>query len=59
MGAMHSNNEYMCSECGKTSNLKALFQIDHIEPISKGGLTVSNNLQLLCRTCNLVKSDKI
>ena len=31
---------------------------DHIVPYSKGGLTTLNNLQILCRTHNLMKSDK-
>ncbi|MCL2120892.1 MAG: DEAD/DEAH box helicase family protein [Clostridiales bacterium] len=38
---------------------KALFQIDHIVPMSKGGKTTLDNLQLLCRPCNLIKSDKL
>jgi hypothetical protein len=33
--------------------------IDHIIPISKGGKTEPLNLQVLCRTCNLSKGDKI
>ena len=33
--------------------------IDHVIPISKGGDSEPNNLQTLCRTCNLSKSDKI
>ena len=33
--------------------------IDHIIPISKGGNSEPSNLQILCRTCNLTKSDKL
>lgn len=33
--------------------------IDHIMPLSKGGLHLWNNVQLLCRRCNTAKSDKI
>jgi 5-methylcytosine-specific restriction endonuclease McrA len=33
--------------------------IDHIIPISKGGNSEPNNLQTLCRTCNLSKHNKI
>ena len=30
---------------------------DHIVPWSKGGKTVPENLQMLCRRCNGMKSD--
>lgn len=33
--------------------------IDHIIPISKGGTHEWNNVQLLCRKCNYMKSNKI
>jgi 5-methylcytosine-specific restriction endonuclease McrA len=33
--------------------------IDHIIPVSKGGNSEPSNLQVLCRTCNLSKQDKI
>ena len=39
------------------NELKA--HIDHIIPISKGGNSKPTNLQVLCRTCNLKKSNKI
>jgi ATP-dependent helicase IRC3 len=54
----NSKDQYVCNMCGKTSNIKALFQIDHIKPMAKGGYTVIENLQLLCRKCNKIKSDK-
>ena len=56
----HTDNDgnYVCAHCGKKSKLKALFQIDHILAISNGGLTKIDNLQLLCRTCNKIKSNK-
>lgn len=44
-----------CAYCGSTENL----QIDHIIPVSRGGLENENNMQVLCRTCNLKKRNKI
>lgn len=44
-----------CCMCGSKKEL----EFDHIIPISKGGATTFRNLQLLCKTCNIKKSDKI
>lgn len=55
--AAKDSDEYVCAMCHKRSNSRRFFQIDHIKPMSKGGLTVRDNLQLLCRECNLTKSD--
>ncbi|WP_371825136.1 HNH endonuclease [Vreelandella aquamarina] len=33
-------------------------ELDHIRPLSKGGHHSKENTQLLCRSCNLDKSDK-
>lgn len=35
------------------------FEIDHIKPISKGGLTVKENLQMITRVQNMKKGNKI
>lgn len=58
-GNAQKGNDYICVECGKTSPHRGLFQIDHIVPMSKGGKTVPENLQLLCRICNVKKSDNL
>lgn len=44
-----------CCICGSKENL----EFDHIIPISKGGATTFRNLQILCKNCNIRKSDKI
>lgn len=36
-----------------------LLEIDHIVPVSKGGLTEEINLQTLCWKCNRTKSNKV
>lgn len=53
-----SDKEYRCANCNRVSQYKGKFQIDHIIPMSKGGKTNINNLQLLCIKCNLIKGDK-
>ena len=44
-----------CVQCGATSYL----EFDHIIPHTKGGANTVANVQLLCRNCNLKKSDRI
>jgi len=44
-----------CVKCGVKENL----HFDHIIPVSKGGGSTAANIQLLCGSCNLKKSDKI
>ena len=52
---------FTCKNCGasvqKEPNL--LLEIDHIIPVSKGGLTTEDNLQTLCWRCNRSKGAKI
>lgn len=43
-----------CAACHQAKLLCA----DHVNPISKGGLNVIENIQPLCRNCNNVKCDK-
>ena len=50
--------EYQCACCGTTGCSRVLFQVDHIIPINKGGKSVPENLQILCRKCNGAKGDK-
>jgi hypothetical protein len=42
-----------CVMCGVSEKLC----VDHILPVSRGGFTVLDNLQVLCEKCNLQKSN--
>lgn len=48
---------FKCVICGRTRNDGAKLHVDHIKPVSKGGLTEESNLRTLCDMCNLGKSD--
>lgn len=53
------NGYYTCQNCHHKSKNKVDFEVDHIRPLNKGGLSTPENLQILCPTCNRKKSDKI
>jgi hypothetical protein len=44
-----------CVQCGAQEYL----EFDHVIPLSMGGATSANNLQLLCRKCNLAKGGRL
>jgi 5-methylcytosine-specific restriction endonuclease McrA len=46
-----------CSLCGATKKERPL-DVDHIIPLSKGGKTTKDNLQVLCAKCNRAKGNK-
>lgn len=52
---------FTCQQCGISIEQEPhlLLEIDHIIPVSKGGLTTEDNLQTLCWKCNRSKSSKI
>lgn len=51
-------NGAVCAICGKQILNKKDLTLDHIKPISKGGLTTIDNCQLACKECNLKKGAK-
>lgn len=46
-----------CCICGRKAP-DVPIEVDHIVPRSRGGLTEKRNLRVLCRDCNVGKSDK-
>jgi 5-methylcytosine-specific restriction endonuclease McrA len=56
--SLDDTGNYVCANCGLRGKSRVLFQVDHIKPMNKGGKSVPENLQILCRKCNAEKSDK-
>lgn len=54
-------DNYTCCNCNLSivDEQNLLLEIDHIIPLSKGGVTTENNLQTLCWRCNRTKGSKI
>ena len=52
--AVFERDAYRCQQCGSWKQLA----VDHIKPERLGGLAAIENLQTLCRTCNLSKGTK-
>jgi hypothetical protein len=53
--AVLERDAYRCQICGDWHDLT----IDHVYPRSKGGQTVLENLQTLCRSCNSRKGTSV
>lgn len=56
---VNRRDRFTCRACGRTPALDpgVVLDIDHIIPWSKGGETILDNLQTLCKRCNIGKSD--
>lgn len=56
-----ARDNYTCKLCGISAynEPNLLLEIDHIIPLSKGGMTMESNLQTLCWKCNRSKGAKI
>lgn len=44
-----------CAQCRATSDLTG----DHVLPVSLGGLSTRANCQVLCRSCNARKANRV
>lgn len=64
---VYRKHNYICTSCGvkcvhphkDNYNQSNAGTLDHIIPKSKGGSHTYDNVTLLCRSCNVIKSDKI
>ena len=57
--AILNRDHNTCRICGRKGGNGVLMEVDHIIPVSKGGLTVVDNLQTLCWEFNREKSNKV
>ena len=55
--AAYERQHHKCPMCGETFEFEEM-HADHITPWSKGGKSTKENCQMLCRDCNLKKSNK-
>lgn len=53
----YEKQNHKCCKCGKECSLSEM-EADHITPWSKGGKTVPENCQMLCKDCNRRKSNR-
>jgi len=64
---VYRKHKYICTSCGvkcihpnkDNYNQSNAATLDHIIPKSKGGSHTYDNVTLLCRSCNIIKGDKI
>lgn len=54
---IYEKQKHLCAVCHKTFKITEM-EGDHIIPWSKGGKTEMENLQMLCKHCNSIKSNK-
>lgn len=59
--SIKNRDGYTCCNCKNSTSKEPnlLLEIDHVIPLSKGGLTEIHNLQTLCWKCNRSKGSKI
>jgi 5-methylcytosine-specific restriction endonuclease McrA len=56
---LEDRQTWRCAVCGQPLSRTGGMHIDHVRPISLGGNNDMENLQLLCRDCNLGKGNLI
>lgn len=56
-----SRDNHTCRSCSVSlaAEPHLLLEVDHVIPVSKGGLSTPENLQTLCWRCNRSKSNKL
>jgi len=59
--SIKARDNHTCRNCSVSlvAEPRLLLEVDHIIPVSKGGLSTPDNLQTLCWKCNRSKSNKV
>lgn len=59
--AVLRRDRFRCVTCGRSPATDAgcVLHVDHVQPYSKGGKTVIDNLRALCAACNLGKGSSL
>lgn len=59
--SIKTRDNHTCQYCSISlaAEPHLLLEVDHIIPLSKGGLSTTENLQTLCWRCNRTKSNKV
>lgn len=60
-GEIKERDRHTCLQCGISVAVEPhlLLEVDHIMPVSKGGLSIPENLQTLCWRCNRAKGARV
>lgn len=60
-GQIKERDDHTCQQCSVSilAEPHLLLEVDHIVPVSRGGLSTEENLQTLCWRCNRTKSNKM
>jgi 5-methylcytosine-specific restriction endonuclease McrA len=58
--SIKARDKHTCQSCSVSlaAEPHLLLEVDHIVPVSRGGLSAWDNLQTLCWRCNRTKSNK-
>lgn len=48
---------WICPYCGQ--DVRECWSVDHIVPVSKGGMNTWENIQITCDHCNIQKADQL
>jgi hypothetical protein len=58
--AVLRRDNYRCTKCGASpsNDHKVELEVDHINPVARGGGNETENLQTLCRSCNQGKKNR-